>query len=207
MKLLLCWIVALVAGIIFLPDYEGGSFRNIPLFIIIVSVALIVTLIKILRYVLFVQKIKKQLIKNGYNVTQTSLVPNLKSSKCYHLSGEKDGKIVNIYIAKRKNSYVTYNFENENKAELYKHTRLTIKPEVRQAYIISPHVDNKKVGEEYFFWSEEDFSENTENILLFKKLPNNVRDTKSSLPLDNGDKINGRVLLFDINGFTKYINN
>lgn len=207
MKLLLCWIVALVAGIIFLPDYEGGSFRNIPIFIIIVSVALIVTLIKILRYVLFVQKIKKQLIKNGHNVTQTSLVPNLKNSKCYHLSGEKDGKIVNIYIAKRKNSYVTYNFENENKAELYKHTRLTIKPEVRQAYIISPHVDNKKVGEEYFFWSEEDFSENTENILLFKKLPNNVRDTKSSLPLDNGDKINGRVLLFDINGFTKYINN
>lgn len=207
MKLLLCWIVALVVGIIFLPDYEGGSFRNIPLFIILVSVALIVTLIKILRYVLFVQKIKKQLIKNGYNVTQTSLVPNLKNSKCYHLSGEKDGKIVNIYIAKRKNSYVTYNFENENKAELYKHTRLAIKPEVRQAYIISPHVDNKKVGEEYFFWSEEDFSENTENILLFKKLPNNVRDTKSSLPLDNGDKINGRVLLFDINGFTKYINN
>ena len=68
-------------------------------------------------------------------------------------------------------------------------------------------MDNKKVGEEYFFWSEEDFSESTENILLFKKLPNNVRDTKSPTPLDNGDKINGRVLLFDINGFTKYINN
>ena len=207
MKLLLCWIVALVVGIIFLPDYEGGEFRNIPLFIIIVSIALILTIIKLLRYILFVLKIKKQLVRNGYTVTATNFVPNLKNSKCYHLSGEKDGKIVNIYIAKRKNSYVTYHFENENKAELYKHTRLTIKPEVRQAYIISPHVDNKKVGEEYFFWSEEDFSENTENILLFKKLPNNVRDTKSSLPLDNGDKINGRVLLFDINGFTKYINN
>ena len=207
MELIAYWIVVLVAGIIFLPDYEGGSFRNIPLFIIIVSVALILTLIKILRYVLFVQKIKKQLIKNGYNVTQTSLVPNLKNSKCYHLSGEKEGKTVNIYIAKRKNSYVTYHFENENKAELYKHTRLTIKPEVRQAYIISPHVDNKKAGEVYFFWCEEDFSENTENILLFKKLPNNVRDTKSSLPLDNGDRINEKVLLFDVNGFDKYISN
>lgn len=207
MEILIYWVIAVLAGAIFLPDYEGGSFRNIPLFIIVASIAVILTVIKILRYIFFVLKIKKQLIKNGYNVTQTSLVPNLKNSKCYHLSGEKDGKTVNIYIAKRKNSYVTYNFENENKAELYKHTRLTIKPEVRQAYIISPHVDNKKVGDIYFFWSEEDFSENTENILLFKKLPNNVRDTKSSTPLDNGDKINGRVLLFDINGFTKYINN
>jgi hypothetical protein len=35
------------------------------------------------------------------------------------------------------------------------------------------------------------------------KLPNNVRDTKSPLPLDNGDKINGRVLIFDKNGFNK----
>ena len=207
MKLLLCWIVALVVGIIFLPEYDGGEFRNIPLFIIIVSVALILTFIKILRYILFIQKIKNQLIKNGYNVTQTSLVPNLKNNKCYHLSGEKDSKAVNIYIAKRKNSYVTYLFENENKAELYKHTRLTIKPEVRQAYIISPHVDKKKIGEIYFFWEEDDFSENAENILLFKKMPNNVKDTKSSIPLDNGDKINGKVLLFDINGFTKYINN
>ncbi len=207
MELLLYWIIAFVVGIIFLPAYDGGEFRNIPLFIIIVSIALILTIIKILRYVLFVLKIKKALIQNGYTVTATSFVPNLKNSKCYHLSGIKDGKTVNIYIAKRKNSYVTYNFENENKAELYKHTRLTIKPEVRQAYIISPSIDSKKVGEEYFFWNEEDFSENTENILLFKKLPNNIKDTKSSIPLDNGDKINGKVLLFDINGFNKYINN
>ena len=123
MKLILCWIVALIAGIIFLPDYEGGSFRNIPLFIIIVSVALILTLIKILRYVLFVQKIKKQLIKNGYNVTQTSLVPNLKNSKCYHLSGEKDGKTVNIYIAKS----IRMNW--------YTHGQLILKMKRRQSYI------------------------------------------------------------------------
>ena len=207
MELIIYWVIVFLAGVIFLPVYEGGEFRNIPLFIIIVSIALILTIIKLLRYILFVLKIRKQLVRNGYTVTATNFVPNLKSSKCYHLSGEKEGKTVNIYIAKRKNSYVTYHFENENKAELYKHTRLTIKPEVRQAYIISPYVDNKKVGEEYFFWSEEDFSENTENILLFKKLPNNIKDTINPLPLDNGDKINGKVLLFDKNGFAKYINN
>ena len=167
---------------------------------------MILILIKILRYVLFVQKIKKLLIKNGYNVTQTSLLPNLKNSKCYHLSAQKDEKTVNIYIAKRKNSYVTYLFENENKAILYKHTRLTIKPAVRQAYIVSPKVDTKKTSEVYFFWKEEDFNDKTENILLFKKLPNNVKDTKNSLPLDNGDKINGKVLLFNINAFIKFIN-
>ncbi len=207
MDILAYWVIAVLAGAIFLPEYDGGEFRNIPLFIIIASIALILTGIKILRYFLFISKIKKQLTNNGYTVTQTSYIPNLKNSRCYHLSGEKDGKTVNIYIAKRKNSYVTYLFENENKAELYKHTRLAIKPQVRQAYIVSPHVDKKKIGETYFFWSEEDFSENTENILLFKKLPNNVRDTKSSLPLDNGDRINEKVLLFDVDGFDKYISN
>ena len=207
MEILIYWVIAVLVGAIFLPEYDGGELRNVPLFIIILSIALLLTVIKILRYFMFVSKIKKQLTNNGYTVTQTSYVPNLKNSKWYHLSGEKDGKTVNIYIAKRKNSYVTYLFENENKAELYKHTRLAIKPQVRQAYIVSPHVDKKKVGEIYFFWEEDDFSENTENVLLFKKMPNNIKDTKHSTPLDNGGKINDKVLLYDINGFTKYINN
>lgn len=207
MEILICWVIAFLAGVIFLPEYEGASFRNVPLFIVIFAIAIILTIVKTLRYVIFVLRIKKLLVKNGYIITQTSFVPNLKNSKCYHLSGEKDGKAINIYIAKRKNSYCTYNFETENKAILYKHTRLTIKPTVRQAYIISPHVESKKIGEEYFFWKQEDFSESTENVLLFKKLPNNVRDNKSSLPLDNGDKINGRVLLFDKSCFYKYIKN
>ncbi len=207
MELIIYWVIAFIFGIIFLPEYDGGEFRNVPLFIIVASIALILTIIKILRYALFVLKIKKLLIKSGYTVTATSFVPNLKNSKCYHLSGEKDGKTVNIYIAKRKNSYVTYQFENENKVALYKHTRLTIKPSVRQAYIISPHVESKKTGEIYFFWKEEDFRENTKNILLFKKLPNNVKDTKHSNPLDNGDKICDKVFLYDINGFEKIILN
>lgn len=207
MEFILYWIVVFIAGILFLPEYKGAEFRNVPLFIIIVIIAVILTVIKILRYIFSVLKIKKQLIENGYTVSSTSFLPNFKNSKCYHLSAQKDEKTVNVYIAKRKNSYVTYLFENENKAILYKHTRLTIKPEVRQAYIISPKVDTKKTSEVYFFWREDDFNDKTENILLFKKLPNNIKDTKTSIPLDNGDKINGKVLLFDIKGFLKYINN
>ena len=148
---------------------------------------------------------KKLLIKNGFTVTQTLLIPKLKNSKCYHISAKKDEKTVNIYITKRRNSYVTYHFETENKAEIYKHTRLAIKPQVRQAYIVSPKVENRKMGEENFFWEESDFAKNTENILLFKKLPNNVTDTKSQAPLSNGDKIIGKVSLYDINGFERYI--
>ncbi len=205
MELLAYWVVALAVGIIFLPEYDGGEFRNIPLFIIIVTIALILTLIKILRYVFCVLKIKKMLIKNGYEITQFHFIPKLKSNKNYHISAIKNERTVNIYFFKRKNSYVTYHFENENKADIYKNTRLTIKPSVRQAYIISPNVDSKKVGEEYFFWSESDFEENTENILLFKKLPNKVTDSKSSIPLANGDIICDKVILLDMIGFEKYI--
>ena len=134
-------------------------------------------------------------------------MPKLKSSKNYHISATKNEKTVNVYLFKRKNSYVTYHFENENKAELYKHTRFTVTPKSWNKHIISSRVESKKVEEEYFFWSESDFAENIENILLFKKLPNTITDTKSQIPLANGDKICGKVTLFDMEGFEKYIIN
>lgn len=207
MELIAYWIVVLIAGILFLPNYEGGDFQNIPLFVIILLIALILTLIKVLHYVFFVLKIKKQLLKNGYTIKQISLAPNLRNSKCYHLSGEKEEKTVNIYIAKRKNSYFTYHFENENRAELYKHTRLAIKPSVRQANIISGHVETRSKGEVNFFWHEEDFKDNIKNILLFKKMPNNVTDICHQYSLGNGDKICDKVILCDMKGFERVINN
>lgn len=208
MEILAYWVIALVVGIIFLPEYEGAEFRNIPLFIIIVSIAIILTLIKLLRYVFFVLKVKKMLLKNGYEVTQCHFLPNFKNSKNYHLSAKKENEALNIYIAKRKNSYVTYLFEDENTVQLYKHARMAlINPTVGQKYIVSPHVEAKKSGNIYFFWHEEDFSENTKNILLFKKLPNTVKDTKHPLPIDNGDKINDKVYLYDIKAFDRFINN
>ena len=205
MEFIIYAIVLAVSAGLFLPKY-GGERRNVPIFVIIASIIAIRLIIMLLKYVLLVFKVKKVLTKNGYSVTQTSFVPNLKNSKCYHVSGEKDGKTVNVYITKRRNSYVTYHFENENKAEIYKHTRLTIKPSVRQAYIVSPHVERRKMGEENFFWQENDFSENTENILLFKKLPNKVTDIKSEVSLANGDKICGKVTLYDFKGYVNYVN-
>ena len=38
MELIAYWIVVLVAGILFLPNYEGGDFQNIPLFMIILLI-------------------------------------------------------------------------------------------------------------------------------------------------------------------------
>lgn len=196
-------ILALSAGL-FLPKY-GGERRNVPVFVIIASIIAILLIVKLLKYILLVFKVKKLLTKNGYTVTQIHIIPKLKNSKCYHISSTRDEKTVNVYITKRRNSHVTYHFETENKAEIYKHTRLAIKPSVRQAYIVSPKVENRKMGEEYFFWEESDFTQNTENVLLFKKLPNNVTDTKSQSPLGNGDKILDKVILFDIKGYTSYI--
>lgn len=204
MEFIIYAIVLIIAGGLFLPKY-GGEARNVPIFVIIASVIAILILVKLLKYVLLVFKVKKLLTKNGYTVTQTRLVPKLKNSKCYHISATRNEKTVNVYITKRRNSHVTYHFETENKAELYKHTHLAIKPEVRQAYIVSPHVERRKTGEEYFFWNKEDFSENTENVLLFKKLPNNVTDTVHQSSLGNGDKILDKVSLYSIDGFQKYI--
>lgn len=208
MELLAYWVIALVVGIIFLPEYDGGEFRNIPLFIVIVAIATILTIIKLLRYVLSVLKVKKMLLKNGYVATQCRFLPNFKNSKSYHLSAKKENETLNIYIAKRKNSFVTYLFEDENTAKLYKHVRSAlVKPTVGQKYIVSPNIETKKLGEEYFFWRDEDFGENTKNILLFKKLPNTVKDTKHSRPIDNGDKIHNKVFLYDIKAFDRMINN
>lgn len=204
MEYIIYAIILIVAGGLFLPKY-GGEARNVPIFVIIASIIAILLIVKLFKYILLVFKVKKLLTKNGYTVTQTHIIPKLKNSKCYHISATRDDKTVNIYITKRRNSHVTYHFETENKAEIYKHTRLAIKPEVRQAYIVSPKIENRKMGEEYFFWNKEDFAQNTENILLFKKLPNNVTDTKSQSSLGNGDKILDKIILFDIKEFTNYI--
>ena len=205
MEYIIYAIVLAVSAGLFLPKY-GGERRNVPIFVIIASIIAIRLIIMLLKYVLLVFKVKKLLTKNGYTITQMRFAPKLRNEKCYHISGIKDGKTVNVYITKRRNSYVTYHFESENKALLYKHTRLAIKPAVRQAYIVSHHVERKTAGEEHFFWQDVDFNENTENILLFKKLPNTVTDTKSQIPLANGDKILDKVILYDIKGYASYIN-
>ena len=59
MELIIYWIIAVIAGVLFLPEYDGGELRNIPLFIIIVSIAIILTIIKTLRYIFRVLKVKR----------------------------------------------------------------------------------------------------------------------------------------------------
>ena len=103
MEILAYWVIALVVGIIFLPEYDGGEFRNVPLFIIIVTIALILTLIKVLRYVCFVLKIKKLLVKNGYDVTQCHFMPNFKNSKCYHLSKKRPLCHIDVFFQSMHN--------------------------------------------------------------------------------------------------------
>ena len=199
-----CLLVILFCGI-FIPDGIDGEINNLPLLILIISVLLITLLVKLALYIKIFAKAKHHLIKNGYEIQGFSLLPSLlRKNKAYHIIAKKNDDIYKILILSSSKYYLTHHFESVNLIELYKSTRLTIKPNVRQANIISGHVDTKMVGKRKLHWNDSDF-ENATCIILFNKLPCVVKDSLSRTNLDNGDKICNKALLYDFNGFVRNI--
>ena len=199
-----CLIVVLLCGI-FIPDGIDGEIDNIPLLILLISALVIFLVIKSILYIKTFVRAKSHLIKSGYEILSFSFAPMcLRKSKAHHIVAKKDDKTVKIFVLSVSKAYLTYHFEDINQIELYKSTRLTIKPRVGQANIVSGHIDTKMVGRKQLYWQDSDF-ENATCIVLFNKLPNAVKDSINRNSLFNGDKICNKALLFDIKGFVNQI--
>lgn len=200
--ILYCLIAITFLGI-FLPDGVGGGLHNVPLFITLVLILVLILLVRLIKYLKVFSKAKKLLRDKGYTVLKCSVLPTrLRREKNCHIVAEKDGKTVRIYVEKPKKSYLTYHFVSEGIAEIYKFTRLTIKPGMWQANIISKKLDKKKVGTRQFVWSDTEL-ENDICMVLFNKLPDFITDSVSEETLYNGSKICKKVYLFDLNGLER----
>lgn len=200
--LLYCLIVLVVFGV-FLPNGITGGLHNSYLLIILVALGVLILAIKCTKYICFCMSIKRELIRKGYAILKYSITPMfLKYGKSKHIIVKKGEKIINIipvYVSKR---YLTYYFDNIYKLELYKSTRLTIRPRVRQANIISGHIETRKISTKKLRWLD-NTTENGTKMLIFNKYPSLVKDSLHSEGLSNGDKILDEVYLFDLKGFAR----
>ena len=194
-----CLIVILLCGI-FIPDGIDGKIDNVPLLIFLISILFITLIIKAILYIRPFIKAKKHLIQNGYTIQHFSISPMCKS---HHIVASKGDKAIKIFVLNVTRAYLTYHFDTINKLELYKSTRLAIKPRVGQANIISDHVDTKMIGSKKLHWQNSDF-ENATCIVLFNKLPSVVKDSTSRTALGNGDIICNKAILYDIKGFVRH---
>ena len=195
-------LIAIVAVGIFLPDGISGGLDNVPYLIVLLLILLTVLTVKVVRYIRIFRFAKKQLRKNGFAVQKCRYIPPFCGSKKCNIVACKDNLTIRISILKITKKYLTYHFEDVNTMELYKSTRLAIKPEVRQANIISGHVQTQMVGTKLLNWKIA-HNPNEVNILLFDKFPNMVTDSQNREGLGNGDKICGKVFVYNLSGFER----
>lgn len=195
-------LIAMVTLGIFLPEGIGGGLDNIPFLIVLLTILLAVLTVKLVRYIRIFRTAKRHLRQNGFVIKKCNLSPPFGKNGSYNIVASKDGLTVNICVLRITRAYLTYHFENINTVELYKSTRLAIKPSVRQANIISGHVQTQMVGTKLLNWKIA-HNPNEVNILLFDKFPNMVTDSQNREGLGNGDKICGKVFVYNLSGFER----
>lgn len=201
--LVFCLIAIVLLGI-FLPDGIGGEIHNPYLLIFLSSIAVIILSVKFIRYLRFCLSAKKELINKGYSIVYFNILP-IGLRKKQNIIAVKNEKVVNISFIYVTKKYLRYHFESINKIELYKSTRLTVKPSVRQANIISPKVETRKVSTKYLNWVFDTKDKETENqikIIVFNTMPNTVTGTYSREYLSNGDKVDNSTYIYDLKHFS-----
>lgn len=199
---LLYALIVISAVCIFLPSGIGGGLHNIPIFIALLTILLAIFLIKCIRYIRLFQDAKKHLIECGYSIKKLRLLPPF-IGKRYNIVAKNDSKTINLYVLRTNKRYSKYYFADISTIELYKSTRLAIKPSVGQANIISNHVETKKVATKHLSWNLGE-NQNETNIILFDKIPDCIVDGANKEWLDIGDKICDSVYLYDLDGFIKH---
>ena len=112
-------------------------------------------------------------------------------------------KTVNVSLIYVTGKHLTYHFESIYKLELYKSTRLAIKPRVRQANIISSKVETRRVSTKNLKWDECADKEQIK-LVVFNAFSNLITDTYSHEGLYYGDKISNEAYLYDLKHLDKF---
>ena len=200
--LVYCLIAIVLLGI-FLPDGIGGEIHNPYLLLFLSIVALTILAVKFFKYLHFCLSVKKELKNQGYEIIHFSIMP-IPLRKKQSIIAKKNEKTVNVSLIYVTRKYLRYHFESINRIELYKSTRLAIKPSPRQANMISSKVETRNVSTKILKW-EESAGEQTK-LVVFNAFPNLITDTYSHEGLYFGDKISGEVYLYNLKHLDKFAN-
>ncbi len=204
--LVFCLIAMVLLGI-FLPDGVGGEIHNPYLLLFLSIIAVTILAVKFIKYLHFCLSIKKKLKNKGYEIIHFSIMP-IRLRKKQSIIAKKKEKVVNVSLIYETRKYLKYHFESVEKIELYKSTRLAIKPSPRQAHMISQKVETRKIASKNLKWitNADKNCENQIKIVVFNAFPNAITDTYSRECLFYGDKISNEAYLFDSKHLDKIAN-
>ena len=200
--LVYCLIAIVLLGI-FLPDGIGGEIHNPYLLLFLSLIALTILAVKFFKYLHFCLSVKREFKSKGYEIIHFSIMP-IRLRKKQSIIAKKNEKTVNVSLIYVTKKHLRYHFESADKIELYKSTRLAIKPSPRQANMISSKVETRKVSTKILKW-EESAGEQIK-LIVFNAFPNLITDTYSHEGLYFGDKISGEAYLYDLKHLNKFTN-
>ena len=198
--LVYCLIAIVLLGI-FLPDGIGGEIHTPYLLLFLSIVAVTILSVKFFKYLRFCLSVKKELKSKGYEIIHFSILPICLRKK-QSIIAKKNEKTVSVSLIYVTRKYLRYHFESIYRIELYKSTRLAIKPSPRQAHMISSKVEIRNVSTKILKW-EENAGEQTK-LVVFNAFPNLITDTYSHEGLYFGNKIAKECYLYDLKHLDKF---
>lgn len=203
MKILLCIILCFVAGLTFLPRAGSSEIRNLPLLIFLLALGVAYVAFKLIKRLRFAAEVKKRLTSLGFEGIESRF---LSGTGSFAITAKLDGVKHNIVLCSVKNRKFRYHFDGTGQIQIYKYV-VNSWANVRGGRgSVNYHAQMREAGTHLLPWHEEyQWNVGEENILIMDKMPSSVTDptTREGI-LGNGDRICGRVLLYDLNGFLEY---
>lgn len=205
LKTLAVIALIVIVGLIFFAPQRGKPIRNVPLLITVIVLAAAVSVLLLVRRILCLLRIKRELDKSFCERIKVAYLPNLFRIKGrYDIVFYRKKVRHNLVVFPRVKSYVRYYCEDESTLERYV-CKVTSVRNGRDIARVSSNMRTWKKKRSLFMpWKSPD--ERDVNILLLDKMPMEVQNkTTREGGLGNGDTILPNVILYDNEGFLKYL--
>jgi hypothetical protein len=194
MKLFIDIIICIVAAFVFLPAPGTTEIRNVPLLIIFHIFIFARIIFKLAKRVSFASKVRSALQQKGLGIVKSGISA---------ITAEKDGVTYNVKLIIRKNAHISYYFKDESTLEFYKTNRLVVNSVKAKGASATKYTETKRTG----FTKKLKWAENVENMLVIDKFPAYVNDSVKKEPLGSGEKICGKVSIYDYDGLSEFLKN
>lgn len=197
-------IALLVILALFSLPYPGSTeIRNLPLLIILLSLAIVMIAVRTIRYARLMYNAKNILKKYNATLVKTIFIPIFfKFQGLFPQLFNKDGELIEInYILKNKRTQ-RYHFESISKLFFYQSNRIIHAKGAGNSIAISKRAQTSCVGKRNLKWSNDVKT----RIVLFDKLPDLITDSSKTEPLSVNDTICAtNVYLSDISNLDQLI--
>lgn len=204
MKYVVYIILAMIAGLLFLPRTGTSEIRNLPLLILLLSIICLLILIRFFKYVTLIAKTKKLIGTKWGKVTKIKFFPwASRFHGHYSIAFQREGKTVQMILLCKKRKYCRYHFGRVDRLEFYRANRVVFKSNPIRGAKISNLVEVNRVGKQRIKW--DDSAEI--RVILFDKLPDQITDSVKREVLGVGDRIcASNVSISDWASLSKYVN-